>query len=608
MFKVNKGLLTVLAVAALGMSKSAKGSQARSVFDSKKAQQRFKDLNGYELDSLVDLMLDAYVQQFMNLDPFYDYLKQHTIDYKDRPYFTAPMFSTNLGITSAMLDSIGVQYIEAKRSPGQPDWYHFYGIIVKNLMGSDILIQASIQEDRKNKDPIESKVDDKNNKLIQECFDGDEEGGIDTFTMETLENFVKTSMFLNKFFSELIGGFHVTQLTPDKYRFLSVFIFLKKDLYLKIKDLLVSNKMAMDIFKSAARSSFKHELIHVVEIGYNWKVVSPEKHGLKNYMSSRIERRTWGQNVVDEVNFRLDTLRKAEELFPEETVDVFFSPYREEKFLFNVGSLEQFLRLNSIKQYLSNDDLLGKTLEWISLPKNKEKFSNSRTTDDFILKTFPVLKGKPFQHWRKMVQTSIKDMSSGTVSFIGGKGANPESYKKCLKEFFDRCSRKGKIKPKICVVTSASKEKDAGVYEANTFREMGASVEVIQNCTNLINKLSGDKDFFQGIFFTGGDQGRLMREIKWSKLSGLLKEAHKKGVHIGGTSAGAAILSEKIIISGESEPVIGDGLGLIKKYIVDQHFSSRNRKGRLKEAIKNTGLRGLGVDEDSMIMVFDDGL
>lgn len=599
---MNKGLLAIIAAAALGLSKSTKGSPARAVFESEKAKKRFKELNGYEMDSLIDVMLDAYVQQFMNLEPFYDYLEQNNIDYKDRPYFIAPMFTTNLGISANLLDGIGIKYKEGKRHPAQPDWYHVYGIIVKNFMGKDILINALIQEDSKNLVSINPIVNDKNNNLIQSWFDGDEVGSIETLKMDTWEGFINTSLLFKLFSSDILTDFYVRDHTPNRYDFSSGFVFLKKDLYLKMKNLLESNKMAMDIFKDVTRKYFKHELIHVLELNSNWRVVSNTKHGMKNYMSSRTERRTWGQNIVDEVNFMLQTYKEAEKLFPEETTDLFNSPYRGLKFSYEQGILRHWINLPSVKQFIGNKDLISKTLEWINLPQNEEKFSDMDVQNDFILKTFPILKEKPFQHWMQMVRRSIKDNSSGSVSIIGGKGSNLEGYKKCLKRFFDICSEKGKFKPTIYVFTGASEQKDAGEYEVKLLKEMGADVKVFKSFDHFIEGPSN----LNGIFFTGGDQSRLMKELGLSGKS-FIQKANRRGVHIAGTSAGSAVLSEKIIVGGDDEPVITDGIGFITKYIVDQHFSSRNRKKRLQKAMELTGLMGIGVDEDTMITVFDDG-
>jgi cyanophycinase len=449
-----------------------------------------------------------------------------------------------------------------------------------------------IQEDRENRGSINPIVDGKNNKLIQSWFDDDEGENIETLKMDTWADFIDTSLAYRSFSILLTTSFYVDG-NPNGFEFSSGFKLLKKDLYLKTKGFLESNKMAIDIFTNVAREHFKHELIHVLELHSSWRTVSHKEHGMQNYMSSRTERRTWGQDVVDEVNFMLQTFKEAERLFPEETTDFFNSPYRVLKFSFEQGTLREYIKLTSVQQLIGNKDLISKTLEWINLPQNEEKFSDVDVQDDFILKTFPILKQKTFRHWMKMVEKSIKDNSSGSVSFIGGKGDNPERYKKCLKRFFDICSKKGMFKPIIYVFTGASKQKNAGEYEVKLLREMGADVKVFKSFTYLPIEIPSN---LNGIFFTGGDQSRLMKELGLSGKTFIQK-----------ANAGAAALSEKIIVGGDDEPVLADGIGLITKYIVDQHFSSRSRKTRLQKAMELTGLRGISIDEDTMITVFDDG-
>jgi len=62
-----------------------------------------------------------------------------------------------------------------------------------------------------------------------------------------------------------------------------------------------------------------------------------------------------------------------------------------------------------------------------------------------------------------------------------------------------------------------------------------------------------------------------------------------------------------MIVGGDTEPIVSEGLGLIKMYIIDQHFTSRNRMARLEKAIGSEGLRGIGIDEDTCLLVEETG-
>jgi cyanophycinase len=116
-----------------------------------------------------------------------------------------------------------------------------------------------------------------------------------------------------------------------------------------------------------------------------------------------------------------------------------------------------------------------------------------------------------------------------------------------------------------------------------------------------------------GVFFTGGDQSRIMDVLRDADLIGALRERYKAGVVFGGTSAGAAIMSERMI-TGEGDFTVLDGakvevrpgLGLLGGVIIDQHFIKRQRENRLFSLVlAHPEERGLGIDEGTAILVED---
>ncbi len=118
-----------------------------------------------------------------------------------------------------------------------------------------------------------------------------------------------------------------------------------------------------------------------------------------------------------------------------------------------------------------------------------------------------------------------------------------------------------------------------------------------------------------GVFLTGGDQLRLCDLIAGSKFITMIKERVKLGeLVLAGTSAGAAIVGEKMIsggISGESPNRslvdLTNGLGIFPELLVDQHFHNRNRMARLMSAIAaNPDKLGIGIDEDTCAAFRDD--
>jgi cyanophycinase len=114
-----------------------------------------------------------------------------------------------------------------------------------------------------------------------------------------------------------------------------------------------------------------------------------------------------------------------------------------------------------------------------------------------------------------------------------------------------------------------------------------------------------------GVFFSGGDQARIMDVLADAELLRAVRERHAQGVVFGGTSAGAAVMSARMITGdGDFTVIDGDevgvreGLGLVPGVIVDQHFVKRQRQNRLFGLVlKHPEERGIGIDEDTAILV-----
>ena len=116
-----------------------------------------------------------------------------------------------------------------------------------------------------------------------------------------------------------------------------------------------------------------------------------------------------------------------------------------------------------------------------------------------------------------------------------------------------------------------------------------------------------------GVFFGGGDQGRIMDVLKDQSLREALRERYRQGVVFGGTSAGTAVMSA-LMITGEGDFTVIDGgkvkvragLGLLPGVILDQHFMKRQRQNRLFGLVlDHPRLLGVGVDEGTALAVRD---
>lgn len=116
-----------------------------------------------------------------------------------------------------------------------------------------------------------------------------------------------------------------------------------------------------------------------------------------------------------------------------------------------------------------------------------------------------------------------------------------------------------------------------------------------------------------GVFFSGGDQGRIMDVLRDAPLLESLRARYAAGVAFGGTSAGTACMSS-LMITGDGDFTVIDadrvgvraGMGLLPNVILDQHFIKRQRQNRLFGLIlRHPGWLGLGIDEGSAMLVRD---
>ena len=113
-----------------------------------------------------------------------------------------------------------------------------------------------------------------------------------------------------------------------------------------------------------------------------------------------------------------------------------------------------------------------------------------------------------------------------------------------------------------------------------------------------------------GVFFTGGDQLRIMNRLGGTGVDTVLHQRVAEGLVVGGTSAGAAVMSATMIIEGETRSPragavrTGPGLEFLPGIIIDQHFAQRGRIGRLLSVVAQFPHQlGIGIDEDTALVV-----
>ncbi len=163
----------------------------------------------------------------------------------------------------------------------------------------------------------------------------------------------------------------------------------------------------------------------------------------------------------------------------------------------------------------------------------------------------------------------------------------------------------------IAIIPTASELSETGARYEALFRELGASEAralPIQTRADAANEeLVEMLDEADGVFLTGGNQLRLSTTIGGTPVAKALRLRNADGLHIAGTSAGAAFLCEHMIAFGREggsprakSVTLAPGLGLTNRIIIDQHFRQRDRLGRLLTALAyNPFAIGIGLDENT---------
>lgn len=205
----------------------------------------------------------------------------------------------------------------------------------------------------------------------------------------------------------------------------------------------------------------------------------------------------------------------------------------------------------------------------------------------------------------------------GKLFIIGGGDRSDELMKQVLN------TAELSKKDYIVVLPMSSEEPDSSFIffktqmvklTANPIVMLNFNKETAQN-----KKLTDSVQNAKLIFISGGDQTRFMSVVQNTPIKTAIQKAYQNGSTISGTSAGAAVMSEKMITGNQKlqkeytgtfssirydNLETSEGLGLLKTAVIDQHFLKRNRYNRLLSAlIEFPALTGIGIDEATAIIV-----
>jgi cyanophycinase len=217
----------------------------------------------------------------------------------------------------------------------------------------------------------------------------------------------------------------------------------------------------------------------------------------------------------------------------------------------------------------------------------------------------------------------VADRPRGSLVIVGG-GDRSEAM---MRRFVELAGGAG---ARIAVVPNASSEpQETGQALVAELDSLGARAFVY----HLDRKTAGTAaaarrlDSVGGIWFSGGDQAFVTAALAGTTVHRAMQRRYREGVAVGGTSAGAAIMSDSMITGNQTPPgdttgYYGDefpaiarrrveivpGLGFLPEAIVDQHFIRRERHNRLLSAVlERPKLLGVGIDESTALEVGPDG-
>jgi cyanophycinase len=208
----------------------------------------------------------------------------------------------------------------------------------------------------------------------------------------------------------------------------------------------------------------------------------------------------------------------------------------------------------------------------------------------------------------------------GTLLIVGG-GPQPPAL---VEQFVELAG--GRSRAKIAIFAEASADgKKSGEEKAVELRGLGAEARNIWVTRDEANTDSIAKllDGATGVWFGGGDQVRLAKVLRGTKTEAAIHARYDAGAVIGGTSAGAAVMSAVMITGDERRPggdrrdttsayltiareniVTDTGFALIGSAVIDQHFLRRKRHSRLISLVlEREPHLGVGIDESTALIV-----
>lgn len=192
----------------------------------------------------------------------------------------------------------------------------------------------------------------------------------------------------------------------------------------------------------------------------------------------------------------------------------------------------------------------------------------------------------------------------GHLLIVGGNGTTEDIVARAV-------STAGGSRGLVVIFPQASELAETGPESVATWTKAGIGKAVLADLKDPAAAVAAVKSA-SFIWFPGGDQTRLMKALEGTGVPEAILARYREGALVGGTSAGAAVMS-KVMITGDAFDLQGitagktdvkPGLGLWPEAIVDQHFLKRQRHSRLISAVlDHPEVVGIGIDETTAVFV-----
>jgi cyanophycinase len=206
----------------------------------------------------------------------------------------------------------------------------------------------------------------------------------------------------------------------------------------------------------------------------------------------------------------------------------------------------------------------------------------------------------------------IENVQTGRLLIVGGAERRSPGGDRVLQRFVELAGGMG---ARIGVIATASREPRTLEDDyVQAFGRLGADAEAVR--VDDREQANGDAavaaiSAATAVFFTGGDQLRIATVVGGTRVDSVLHaRVSARELLLGGSSAGAAMMSSTMIVGGEFSGVetdsvwTGPGMEFLPGVLIDMHFAERGRIARLLSAVAMYPHElGLGIDEGTAILV-----